>query len=428
MQQCTTNYIPVICGGHSRPVPFIDFVDSPDGLFLASACLDGKAMLRFGATGDWVGTLIGHKGAVWSARLNSEATLIATSSADYTAKVWSAITGDELLSFEHGKIVKTASFSPDGRLLLTGGQEKTLRIFNLEKAYSDEVRFFQGHTQSIRTCLWTSPFTFVSGGDDSVMRCWDLRTGAEVLQWSTGGSHPISSIELSHDSNYLTVAAGKSIYFLGANGFEVLKAFNTNFVANSASLRPDAKTFVAGGADFWAHLFDFETGEELDTFKGHHGPVHCVRFSPSGQFFASSSEDGTIRLWMEEKVVSGLEESQEQERAAQKKEQNDQQQSSSSSSSQSQTRGKKNHRNRSNTYQPSTSSSSPSSSSPSQQRKQQSETSSPPSSSSSTTSQEAPPPSQQPEPPQPKKEEVIGDAQTTATTTQGDASETGQAS
>lgn len=48
---------------------------------------------------------------------------------------------------------------------------------------------------------------------------------------------------------------------------------------------------------FWFLISSQYLSGNLGCNKGHHGPVHCVRFSPTGDSYASGSEDGTIRIW-----------------------------------------------------------------------------------------------------------------------------------
>ncbi|XP_026659365.1 serine-threonine kinase receptor-associated protein isoform X3 [Phoenix dactylifera] len=185
----------------------------------------------------------------------------------------------------------------DTHLLLTGGVEKMLRIFNLNRpdAPPREVDKSPG---SIRTVAWLhSDQTILSSCTDiGGVRLWDVRSGNIVQTLET--KSPVTSAEVSQDGRYITTADGSSVKFWDANHFGLVKSYNMPCTVESASLEPKfGNRFIAGGEDLWVHVFDFHSGEQITCNKGHHGPVHCVRFSPMGKSYASGSEDGTIRIW-----------------------------------------------------------------------------------------------------------------------------------
>jgi len=289
--------IPLVCHGHSRPIVEIGYSGiTEDGYFLMSASKDGKPMIRDGESGDWIGTFEGHKGAVWSASLNVPATHAVTGAADFSARVWNAITGDELYSFQHKHIVRTAQFSQDSHYILTGGMEKKLRLFNLSRPDAEPV-VMEGAPSGIRQAVWFSDDKLIlcACNDTAGISMWDARSLSQVKQLDT--ANPVTSIELSRDGLWMTTCAGRDINFWDLNKLEVVKTHTMEFEMESASLHPGGDKFVAGGEDMWVRLYDFQTGGELECNKGHHGPVHCVRFAPDGESYASGSEDGTIRIW-----------------------------------------------------------------------------------------------------------------------------------
>ncbi|GMF55861.1 unnamed protein product [Phytophthora fragariaefolia] len=272
-------------------------------------------MLRHGDSGDWIGTFEGHKGAVWSAKLDGAAEFAATGSADFSVKLWDALTGDAVATLEHKHVVKSVSFSRDGARLLTAGHEKLLRVFDV-LGLKEQLQSYKadGRTgivlppppplaemktaQQIRKVVVLSDRLAATGEVDGTVSVWDLDSYALTRQFKVDAD--VMDMEASRDGRVLTVAAGKQVRAEIDSDFALLHAFPMpiSFAEEGgASLHPTESKFVAGGSDTWVRVFDFETGELLETHKGHHGPVRCLRYSPSGDSFATGSEDGTIRIW-----------------------------------------------------------------------------------------------------------------------------------
>lgn len=298
----TFKSVPLVAPGHTRPVTHLSFSSlQPDNSYLLiSSCKDGNPMLREW-TGDWVGTFVGHKGAVWSSKISKDTSIAASGSADFTAKIWSTYTGQCRQSFSHNHIVRTVALSPTSTHLLTGGQEKKVRIFDIERsdAPPDFLEDTNGlaHEGTLKSVLSVAEGLVVTAGEDGNVKWWDLRSRT-VIERSNYHA-PITSMELSPEIGRLVVTSGKTVAFVSA----LPNAMQTHTVKlayppSSASVHPILQDrFVTGSlTDEWVRVHAID-GEEREILKGHHGPVHCIEFSPDGELYASGSEDGTIRLW-----------------------------------------------------------------------------------------------------------------------------------
>nr|OQO18005.1 hypothetical protein B0A51_17009 [Rachicladosporium sp. CCFEE 5018] len=322
----TIKTVPLTCHGHSRPITHLTFSSelgsssSAPQYYMISACKDNNPMLRDGLTGDWIGTFIGHKGAVWSARLSEDATLAATGSADFSAKIWDTFTGETLATLQHAHIVRAVAFPPGQRptLCATGGMEKKLRVWDIERAVNatsdaataPECPSFEigagDHTAAIKSVIWTrDPNILLTACEDAKLRFYDLRTSTLIHTFAL--ACPPTSCELnstlsgtsSDDAGTITVAAGNDIYFLSPTApFTLLKHLSLDCDVASVALNGPARKFVTGSpSDTWVHVWDYDQEAEVETGRGHHGPVWTVGWSPDGRVYATGSEDGTVKMW-----------------------------------------------------------------------------------------------------------------------------------
>ena len=104
-------------------------------------------------------------------------------------------------------------------------------------------------------------------------------------------STPITSMELSQQTNRLVVTSGKTVAFIPAlpTGAST-HSLQLPYAPSCASIHPIWQDrFVTGStADEWVRVHALD-GEEREVLKGHHGPVHCIEYSPDGEMYASGS-------------------------------------------------------------------------------------------------------------------------------------------
>ncbi len=242
--------------------------------------------------------LIGHTNEVFAVAYSPDGRLLASGGSDQTVRVWEPTTGQERWTFRnHVGHIHALAFSPDGRLLASGSADTTIRLWDL--ASGKELRSLSSNFGAVRALAFSPDGQqLASGGSDGSLHLWDPSNGRE-LKSIRGQFGIIHALTFSPDGKLLVT--GKSDMQIHirdlATGLERAALTGHTGAVQAVSFSPDGHWLASASADGLIRLWDFESGQEHMAIPGHAGAVHAVRFTPDGRQLVSGGTDGTVRVW-----------------------------------------------------------------------------------------------------------------------------------
>ena len=198
-----------------------------------------------------------------------------------------------ILAF-HGFFVWSATFSPDGRRIVTTGDDNTARVWDTQSGRL--LAELQGNGDSLaRATFSPDGRRIVTTGDDNTAWVWEI-DGGRLLTELKGG---ITSATFSPDGRLiLTASLDKTARVWGSDGRRLLTELKGHEGRlTSATFSSDGRRIVTASDDKTARVWDVETGSKLAELKGHGAIVRDATFSPDGHRILTASEDRTACVW-----------------------------------------------------------------------------------------------------------------------------------
>ncbi len=306
-----------ILRGHTWWVWSTEF--SPDGTLIVTTGQDGRAVVWKQSPEGFTRSseFIGHEGPIYDAAFSPDGKLVATAGFDGVICLWypSDTTGSDLARRIDGFVdeatheelhghtgpVRSVAFDPTGEYLLSGSQDNSLRLWDLDDESSQALRGHGGRVFSV--AFSPNGERGLSAGHDHQIRHWALATYRESVALQTGSlrghQDAILAAHFSNDgSQVVTASRDRSAKLWDVATTNPIQSFAEGhaFLTSSALMVDSGRTLITSAGDNTARVWDVATGTERFLLS-ETGRSAALAADPAGEWVVTGGSQGSCRWW-----------------------------------------------------------------------------------------------------------------------------------
>jgi len=211
---------------------------------------------------------------------------VASASIDNSVIIWNIDNGTLLYRYElHTGSVNTLCFIQD--MIISGSSDTTLHIWNEH----DQDHVLNGHIGPVNIVKQLNPRRIVSGSDDHSLIIWDIPDRAMMYRLR-GHTRPVRCICILQ-LNLFASGSDDSTVKIWTNGGTLNKTLKSHTARINSLCSNQFSNLFSASDDHTIKMWDYETGENINTFNYHSGPVNnIIMYDPAT--IVSGSDDKTV--------------------------------------------------------------------------------------------------------------------------------------